>query len=80
MAKDLIRFSNDKKGFRALLLCEILLTVWAVAAAVSALRRGESRLILYAVIVLLAMCYITQRSLRSYLAMKRREKEEEQGK
>lgn len=76
MAKELIKFSNDKKGFRLLLAVETLLAVWALAATIRALNTGRNSAFLYGVICLLAMCYILGRSARSYRNLVKRERAE----
>ena len=76
MARDLIRFSNDRKGFRRLLLVEGLVAVWALAATVYAVSRGRTGTMIYGGITMFAAFYILGRSLRSYRTLVRREREE----
>ncbi len=76
MARDLIKFSNDKKGFRMLLAVELLVAAWAVAASVSAIRRGSTSTVLYSAVTVAAIFYILGRSLRSYRNIVKKEKKE----
>ena len=76
MAKELIKFSNDKKGFRMLLFVEILLAVWSFAATLYAANAGRTRTMIYGGITMFAIFYILGRSLRSYRTMVRKEREE----
>ena len=76
MARDLIRFSNDKKGFLTLLVVEALVAVWALSATVYAVIRGRTGTMIYGGITMFAAFYILGRSLRSYRDLRRREREE----
>ena len=75
MAKDIIRFSNDKKGFRCLLALETVIAVWALAATLHAVRTGRTSTMIYGGITMLAIFYILGRSFRSYRNIVRQEKE-----
>ncbi len=80
MARDLIKFSNDKKGFLTLLVIEALLAVWAIAAMITSVRVGSRRSIAYSMICLFGIFYIFGRSLRNYVNIVKKEKaEKEQG-
>lgn len=76
MAKDLIRVTNDAKGFLRLLILEALVGVWALAATLYAVYADRRRTVLYGLVTLLAVCYIFGRSLRNYLNIRRKEREE----
>ncbi|MBQ9459902.1 MAG: hypothetical protein IJU66_08235 [Oscillospiraceae bacterium] len=76
MAKELFKFSNDKKGFRLLLALESLVALWALAATLYAVRTGRTSTILYGTMTLLAIFYILGRSLRSYHNIVKKEKSE----
>ena len=76
MAKDLIQFSNDRKGFRRLIVIELVITALFAVNLVSALIRHIQNRVFYSAICLLAMAYITVRSIRGYRAAVQREKEE----
>ena len=79
MARDLIKFSNDKKGFLTLLVIEGLLAVWAVAAMITSARVGSRRSVVYSMICLFGIFYIFGRSLRNYVnIVKKEEAEKEQ--
>ncbi len=75
MARDLIRFSNDKKGFRALLTIEALVALWSLAATYYGLRSGRTRTAIYGLITVFAAFYILGRSARSYRDFLKKEKE-----
>ena len=75
MARELIKFSNDKKGFRLLLAVEAAVFVWALSATLYAVRAGRTHTVLYGGITMLAAGYILGRSFRSYRNIIRREKE-----
>lgn len=77
MAKDLIKVSNDAKGFLKLLILEALVGVWALAATLYAVRADRGRTMLYGLVTLLAVCYIFGRSLRSYLNIRKQERGKE---
>ena len=79
MAKDLIKFSNDKKGFRMLLILEAVIAAWALAATLYAVRTGRNRTVLYGVVTLFAVFYILGRSFRNYRNIVKHEKEEAAG-
>ncbi|MCR5825046.1 MAG: hypothetical protein K6G54_00620 [Oscillospiraceae bacterium] len=66
MARELIKFSNDKKGFRTLLAVEALAALWALSAVVYAVIKGRSNTMVYGGITLFATLYIFARSLSSY--------------
>ena len=76
MARDLIRFSSDKKGFAALLTMEALVAVWALTATFAALRAGEKRTAACGLLTAAATLYILGRGLRGFLNIVRREREE----
>lgn len=76
MAKDLIRFSNDKKGFLTLVVLEALVALWALAAMFYAVRTGRTRTMIYGAITVFAAFYILGRSLRSYRDILRRDKKD----
>lgn len=77
MARELIKFSNDKKGFRALLIIEVLVAAWALTATLYAVRTGRTRTIIYGGITMFAAFYILGRSYRSYRDLVKREREAE---
>ena len=74
MARDLIKFSNDKKGFLTLLAIEALLAVWAVAAMITSARVGSRRSVVYSMVCLFGIFYIFGRSLRNYIDIVKKEK------
>ncbi len=74
MARELIKFSNDKKGFRLLLAVEVLVCAWALSATCYAVSTGRTSTAIYGFITMFAAFYILGRSLRSYRAIMRREK------
>ncbi len=74
MARDLIKFSNDKKGFLTLLAIEALLAVWAVAAMITSARVGSRRSVVYSMVCLFGIFYIFGRSLRNYINIVKKEK------
>lgn len=76
MARDLIRFSNDKKGFLTLLVVEALVAVWALSATLYAVTHGRTSTMLYGAVTMLAAFYIFGRSLCSYRDLRRREREQ----
>ncbi len=76
MARDLIKFSNDKKGFRALLVVEGLVAAWSISATLYAVVHGRTSTMIYGCITMFAAFYIFGRSLRSYREFARREREE----
>ena len=76
MAKELFKFTNDKKGFRILLLLELAVAVWALAATLYAVRVGRTSTMIYGALTVFAIFYILGRSFRSYRNIVRREKEE----
>ncbi len=78
MAKDLIKFSNDRKGFRILLLIELALAIWSVAATYTSLRAGSRRSVVYGIVCMLGIFYILGRSFRSYRDLVKKEKEEKE--
>ncbi len=78
MARDLIRFSNDKKGFLTLLAVEGAVALWALSATLYALTHGRTSTMLCGAVTMLAAFYIFGRSLRSYRDLRRREREEQQ--
>ena len=75
MARELIKFSNDKKGFRLLLAVETAVFVWALSATLYAVRMGRAHTVIYGGITMFAAGYILGRSFRSYRNIIRREKE-----
>jgi len=75
MARDLIKFSNDRKGFLTLLAVEALVGVWSLSAMLYAVTRGRTSTMLYSGITMLAAFYIFGRSLRSYRQFARQERE-----
>lgn len=79
MARDLIKFSNDKKGFRMLLALEAVVAAWALAATFYAVSQGRTRTMLYGAVTVFAVFYILGRSARSYRNIVRQEKAEQQG-
>lgn len=76
MARDLIRFSNDKKGFLGLLTVEALVAAWSLSATLYALIHGRTGTVVYGAVTMFAAFYILGRSLRSYRDLRRREREE----
>ena len=76
MARDFIKISNDKKGFRMLLALEVLVAGWALAATVYAIRTGRTRTVIYGSITMVAVFYILGRSFRNYRNIVKQEKEE----
>ena len=80
MAREILKFTNDRKGYRLLLVLESLLALWALAAVFYAMRIGRTSTALYGGITLFAIFYILGRSLRTYRNIVRREREEEEKK
>ena len=78
MARELIKFSNDKKGFITLLVVEGLVALWALSATLYALTRGRTSTMLYGAVTMFAAFYIFGRSLRSFRSFLRREKQEKE--
>ena len=78
MARELIKFSNDKKGFITLLVVEGLVALWALSATLYALTHGRTSTMLYGAVTMLAAFYIFGRSLRSFRGFLRREKQEKE--
>lgn len=78
MAKDLIKFSNDEKGFLSLLCVVALLLLWAVSATAAAWKGGNARYAFYGAICVLGIGYIFFRSLRSYLKIRKKDPGEQQ--
>ena len=76
MARELIKFSNDKKGFLTLLVVEGLVALWALSATLYALTHGRTSTMLYGAVTMFAAFYIFGRSLRSFRDFMRREKEQ----
>ncbi len=76
MARELIKFSNDKKGFRLLLAVEAAVVVWALSATLYAVKAGRTGTMVYGCITLLAAAYIWGRSFRSYRNIIKKEREE----
>ncbi len=76
MARDLIKFSNDRKGFLTLLVVEGLVAVWALSATLYAVTHGRTSTTIYGGLTMLATFYIFGRSLRSYRNLRRSEHEE----
>ena len=76
MAKELFKFTNDKKGFRTLLILELAVAVWALAATLYAINAGRKSTIIYGAMTVCAIFYILGRSFRSYRNLIRREKED----
>lgn len=74
MAKDLIKITNDARGFLKLLVLEALVGIWALAATIYSVKADQTRTMLYGVITLVAVCYIFGRSLRSYLNIRKKER------
>lgn len=77
MARDLIKFSNDKKGFLKLLIIEGLVAVWALSATLYAAIHAQTSTMLYGGLTMFATFYIFGRSLRSYRNLRRGEQEEQ---
>ena len=78
MARELIKFSNDKKGFITLLVVEGLVALWALSATLYALTHGRTSTMIYGAVTMFAAFYIFGRSLRSFRDFKRREKEQKE--
>jgi len=78
MARELIKFSNDKKGFITLLVVEGLVALWALSAMLYALTHGRTSTMIYGAVTMLAAFYIFGRSLRSFRSFLRREKQEKE--
>lgn len=78
MARELIKFSNDKKGFITLLVVEGLVALWALSATLYALTHGRTSTMIYGAVTMLAAFYIFGRSLRSFRSFLRREKQEKE--
>ena len=76
MSRELIKFSNDKKGFRLLLIVEALAAAWALSATLYAVHTGHTRTVIYGGVTMFATFYILGRSYRSYRNLIKREKEE----
>ena len=76
MARDLIKLPNNKWGFLILLALEALVAVWAVAVMFSAVSAGRKSTMLYGLVVILAMFYILGRSLRTFVGLLKKEREE----
>ena len=74
---DNVTFKNDKNGFRKILLIEAALTLVMLYACFDTLRSGWSSHGLYALICLVAMCYITGRSAKRYMELRREERKAE---
>ena len=78
MARELIKFSNDKKGFLTLLVVEGLVALWALSAMLYALTHGRTSTMIYGAVTMFAAFYIFGRSLRSFRDFMRREKEQKE--
>ena len=78
MARDLIKFSNDKKGFLSLLAVEGVVALWAVSATFYAATHARTTTMIYSALTMLATFYIFGRSLRSYRDIVRREREKKE--
>ncbi|MBQ9721109.1 MAG: hypothetical protein IJV64_10505 [Oscillospiraceae bacterium] len=78
MARELIKFSNDKKGFIALLIVEGVVALWALSATCYAITRGRTSTMIYGAVTMFAAFYIFGRSLRSFHNMTRKEKEKKE--
>ena len=78
MARELIKFSNDKKGFITLLVVEGLVALWALSAMLYALTHGRTSTMIYGAVTMLAAFYIFGRSVRSFRSFLRREKQEKE--
>ncbi|MBE6910835.1 MAG: hypothetical protein E7474_14880 [Ruminococcaceae bacterium] len=76
MAKDLIKFSNNKRGFITLLILEALVAAWALMATITAVRSNEKSMMIYGFVTMFATFYIFGRSLRGFMNIVRREREE----
>ncbi len=78
MARELIKFSNDRKGFITLLIVEGAVALWALSATCYAITHGRTSTMIYGAVTMFAAFYIFGRSLRSFRNMIRKEKEEKE--
>ena len=78
MARELIKFSNDRKGFITLLIVEGAVALWALSATCYAITHGRTSTMIYGAMTMFAAFYIFGRSLRSFRNMTRKEKEEKE--
>ena len=78
MARELIKFSNDRKGFITLLIVEGVVALWALSATCYAITHGRTSTMIYGAVTMFAAFYIFGRSLRSFCNMTRKEKEEKE--
>lgn len=78
MARVLIKFSNDRKGFITLLIVEGVVALWALSATCYAITHGRTSTMIYGAVTMFASFYIFGRSLRSFRNMIRKEKEEKE--
>jgi hypothetical protein len=76
MAKDLIKFSNNKRGYITLLILEALVAAWALMATITAVRTNEKSMMIYGFVTMFATFYIFGRSLRGFVNIVRRERAE----
>ena len=78
MARELIKFSNDRKGFITLLIVEGVVALWALSATCYAITHGRTSTMMYGAVTMFAAFYIFGRSLRSYRNIRRREREQKE--
>ena len=78
MARELIKLPNNKNGLLIMIVIEVLIAAWALAATLYAFSAGRTRTVIYGFIVLFAIFYILGRSLRSFRDLRRREREQKE--
>ena len=74
-----IEFKNDKNGFRLIIAIELLLTIGILLATVHVFQTGRRNRMAASVVCLLAIVYITARSIATYRKLRLREREQETG-
>lgn len=77
MGKDMLKLPNNKWGFLILLVLEALIVAWALVATFHSMRLGRTSSMVYGMITLLAVCYILGRSIRTFLGILKKEREEQ---
>ena len=77
MGKDMLKLPNNKWGFLILLVLEALIVAWALFATFHSMRLGRTSTTIYSTITLVAVCYILGRSIRTFLGILKKEREEQ---
>ena len=72
-----IEFKNDKNGFRLIIAIELLLTAGILFATIHVFQMGRQNRMAASVVCLLAIVYITARSIANYRKLRAQEREQE---